>query len=145
MYDFEIRVGEDEDSLENNPICFKQLGLMDTATQRFQCLQTLLGDWVSINKTFGGVSSKLVLSEVLVFGSKYSCMHYTDDRVLEVYMGPSRGRQDPGGHHVGPMNHAIRIDTPIMFKSCHRQNIKIHLTAYLVFCTWLLSTNATLI
>ena len=106
-----------------NPICFKQIGHTDTATQRFQCLQTLLGDWVSINKTNGGVSSKLVLGEVLVFGSKYSCMHYTDGRVLEVCMGPTLGRQDPGGHHLGPMNLAIRINTPSISKSCHRQNI----------------------
>ena len=82
MYDFEIRVGKDEDDLANNPICFKEFDRMTTGTQRFPCSETLLGDWVSINKTAGGTYGKLALSEVLVFGSKYSCMHSTDTRIM---------------------------------------------------------------
>ena len=31
-----------------------------------------------------------------------------DSKVHEAYMGPTWGRQDPGGPHVGPMNLAIR-------------------------------------
>ena len=31
-----------------------------------------------------------------------------DSKVHGAYMGPTRGRQDPGGSHVGPMNLAIR-------------------------------------
>ena len=30
-----------------------------------------------------------------------------DSKVHEANMGPIRGRQDPGGPHVGPMNFAI--------------------------------------
>ena len=30
-----------------------------------------------------------------------------DNKVHVVYMGPTWGRQDPGGPHVGPMNLAI--------------------------------------
>ena len=31
-----------------------------------------------------------------------------DSKVHEAYMGPTWGRQDPGGPHVGPVNLAIR-------------------------------------
>ena len=34
---------------------------------------------------------------------------YPDSKVQEAYMGPTWGRQDPGGTHVGPMNLAIRV------------------------------------
>ena len=30
-----------------------------------------------------------------------------DSKVYEAYMGPTWGRQDPGGPHVGPMNLAL--------------------------------------
>ena len=33
-------------------------------------------------------------------------MHAPDSKVHGANMGPSWGRQDPGGPHVGPMNHA---------------------------------------
>ena len=32
-----------------------------------------------------------------------------DSKVIEFNMGPNWGRQDPGGPHVGPMNHAIWV------------------------------------
>ena len=32
---------------------------------------------------------------------------YPDSKVLGTNMGPSRGRQDPGGPKIGPMNFAI--------------------------------------
>ena len=31
-----------------------------------------------------------------------------DNKVHGAYMGPTRGLEDPGGPHVGPMNLAIR-------------------------------------
>ena len=34
---------------------------------------------------------------------------YPDSKVHGTYMGPTWGRQDPGGLHVGPMNLAIRV------------------------------------
>ena len=34
---------------------------------------------------------------------------YLDNKVHGTYIGPTRGRQDPGGPHVGPMNLDIRV------------------------------------
>ena len=34
--------------------------------------------------------------------------HRPDSEARGAYMGPTWGRQDPGGSHVGPMNFAIR-------------------------------------
>ena len=34
-----------------------------------------------------------------------------DSKVHEAYKGPTWGRQDPGGPHVGPMNPAITVST----------------------------------
>ena len=34
---------------------------------------------------------------------------YPNSKVHVAYMGPTWGRQDPGGHHVGPMNLANRV------------------------------------
>ena len=34
---------------------------------------------------------------------------FPENKVHEAYMGPTWGRQDPGGPHVGPMNLAIRV------------------------------------
>ena len=36
-------------------------------------------------------------------------MSYPDSKVHGANMGPNWGRQDPGGHHVGPMNLAIWV------------------------------------
>ena len=33
--------------------------------------------------------------------------HIPESKVHGANMGPIRGRQEPGGHHVGPMNFAI--------------------------------------
>ena len=38
-----------------------------------------------------------------------NCQHYPDSKVHGAIMGPSWGRQDPGGPHVGPMNLAIWV------------------------------------
>ena len=35
---------------------------------------------------------------------------YPDSKVHGAKMGPIRGRQDPGGPHVGPMNFAIWVE-----------------------------------
>ena len=34
---------------------------------------------------------------------------FPDSKVHEAYVGPTWGRQEPGGHHIGPMNLAIRV------------------------------------
>ena len=34
---------------------------------------------------------------------------YPDSKVHGANMGPNRGRQDPGGPHIGPMNFAIWV------------------------------------
>ena len=36
-------------------------------------------------------------------------VQYPDSKVHGAYMGPTWGRQDPGGPYVGPMNLAIRV------------------------------------
>ena len=38
-----------------------------------------------------------------------SAIRYPDSKVHGANMGPSWGRQDPGGSHVGPMNFAIWV------------------------------------
>ena len=40
---------------------------------------------------------------------------FPDSKVHGAYMGPTWGRQDPGGVHVGPMNLAIRVYLKCMF------------------------------
>ena len=39
----------------------------------------------------------------------FSFILYPDSKVHGAYMGPTWGRQDPGGPHVGHMNLAIRV------------------------------------
>ena len=86
VYDFEIRVGGDEDDLGNNQICYKQFHPMATGTQRFPCSQALLlGDCVSINKTANSGHSNLKLREVRVFGSKYSCKYPSIHETRYIY------------------------------------------------------------
>ena len=44
-----------------------------------------------------------------VFASVFVCVHHCpDSKVHGANMGPTWGRQDPGGPHVGPMNLANR-------------------------------------
>ena len=38
---------------------------------------------------------------------------YPDNKVHGAIMGPTWGRQDPGGPHVGPMNGAIWVFTAL--------------------------------
>ena len=40
--------------------------------------------------------------------------HNPDSKVHGAYMGPTWGRQDPGGPHVGPMNLALREDFTVL-------------------------------
>ena len=40
---------------------------------------------------------------------EYNMFTYPDSKVHGAYMGPTWGRQDPGGPHVGPMNLAIWV------------------------------------
>ena len=42
-----------------------------------------------------------------LLGCKFKAV--PDIKVHGAIMGPIWGRQDPGGPHVGPMNHAIRL------------------------------------
>ena len=37
------------------------------------------------------------------------CKNFPDSKVHGANMGPIWGRQNPGGHHVGPMNYAIWV------------------------------------
>ena len=70
-YNFEIRVGEDED-FGNNPICFKQITQLDSRSNNFTCSPVLFGDWISINKSSNDPADEnLVLREVRVF-SEYN-------------------------------------------------------------------------
>ena len=39
---------------------------------------------------------------------------YPDNKVYAANMGPTWGRQDPGGPHVGPMNLAIWVGTVVV-------------------------------
>ena len=38
------------------------------------------------------------------------CAHerVSDNKIYEAYMGPTWGRQDPGGSHAGPTNLAVK-------------------------------------
>ena len=66
-FNFEIRVGEDEE-IGNNPICFKQIPRMSIRLTNFTCSPNLFGDWVSINKSSNDPGNKnLLLREVRVF------------------------------------------------------------------------------
>ena len=40
---------------------------------------------------------------------------YPDSKVHEAYIGPTWGRQDPGGPHFGPMNLAVMDHTRARF------------------------------
>ena len=40
-----------------------------------------------------------------------------DSKVYGAYMGPTWGRQDPGGPHVGPMNLVIWVGCPVCSSS----------------------------
>ena len=44
-----------------------------------------------------------------------------DSKVYGVYVGPTWGRQDPGGPHVGPMNLAIGDCLGSESSPAHRQ------------------------
>ena len=73
VHNFEIRVGENED-LEKNYICYKQFEFMLSVASNISCPEELYGDWISINKTATPYADEpLSLTEVRVFGSKYSC------------------------------------------------------------------------
>ena len=50
---------------------------------------------------------------------KSLCNHNPDSKVHEACMGPTWGRQDPGGTHVGPMNIAIRECMKVQKKNRH--------------------------
>ena len=43
------------------------------------------------------------------FFSCQSMLKYPDSKIHGAYMGPTWGRQDPGGPHVGPRNLIIRV------------------------------------
>ena len=69
---FEIRVGEDGGEIGNNKICFKQHGLLGSASANFTCSPVPFGDWVSINKSDTSHGDKrLILYEVQVFSEYY--------------------------------------------------------------------------
>ena len=57
-------------------------------------------------------------------------VEYPDKKVHGAYMGPTWGRQDPGGPHVGPMTFAIRVPT---CGSTHKR--KYHKDTHLPFNT----------
>ena len=54
-----------------------------------------------------------------------------DGKVHEAYMGPTWGRKDPGGSHVGPMNISLRGDHKIWVTCMHG-----HLKNWLSFPRW---------
>ena len=70
----------------------------------------------------GGLITNLTLQSRLghiIDMSKYHnagvWRHYPDSKVHGAKMGPTWGRQDPGGLHVGPMNFAAWVS--VMFKN----------------------------
>ena len=52
---------------------------------------------------------------------------HPDSKVHGAYRGPTWGRQDPGGPHVGPMNLAIRVIHPYRAYLMSHQQIRSHL------------------
>ena len=60
------------------------------------------------------------------FFQNWSNARYPDSKVHEAYIGPTWGRQDPGGTHAGPMNPAIRVylvSTPVSSHSEEYQSM----------------------
>ena len=51
---------------------------------------------------------------LIKIGRFYNQLSIPDNKVHGAYMGPTWGRQDPGGPHDGPMNLAIRKETSIV-------------------------------
>ena len=45
----------------------------------------------------------------------FTGVNYPESKVREAYMGPTCGRQDPGGPHVGPINLAIRVHWTVVW------------------------------
>ena len=48
-----------------------------------------------------------------VYKRKCDQTDYLDSKIHEAHMGPTWGRQDPGGPHVGHMEIAIWLRTPV--------------------------------
>ena len=47
---------------------------------------------------------------------------FPDSKVHGANMGPTWGRQDPGGPHVGPMNFALWVQTVLLLCRDEKQN-----------------------
>ena len=68
------------------------------------------------------------------------CINTPESKVHVANMGPTWGRQDPGGPHVGPMNLAIwDIEAETKRLNFHRQYFQIHFQ----FLQWNLSYLAS--
>ena len=65
-----------------------------------------------------------------------------DSKVHGANMGPIWGQQDPGGPHVGPMNHAIwdGIDLVVQMILCLSSKLIFHNFAFFAN-TWILWDN----
>ena len=61
---------------------------------------------------------------ILYFGKMNPTHTSPDSKVHGAYMGPTWGRQDPGGPHVGPMNLAMRV--PMLSSELILWSFKLH-------------------
>ena len=61
--------------------------------------------------------------------TKKTASNFPDSKAHGANMGPTWGRQDPGGPHVGPMNLAIWVVIPC--HSCLLTRIKVTVTHYI--------------
>ena len=60
-----------------------------------------------------GSKEQGVPDSTVYFPNSYK-INYLDNKVHGANMGPTWGRQDPGGSHVGPMNFAIWVPFKII-------------------------------
>ena len=76
------------------------------------CEEKFPGLLVTVSCRKGPQSFQERLSELLCNKHRFQMVHvYPDSKVYGANMGPTLGRQDPGGSHVGPVNLAICVES----------------------------------
>ena len=89
-------------------VCFQS---SDPSLTRVSSYSRRLSRSSSLSSVDTGSYSSGELADIETYSISYQVgwVNFPDSKVHEAYMGPTWGRQDPGGPHVGPMNLAIRV------------------------------------
>ena len=74
-----------------------------------------------------------------------SLLRYHDRKFYEVNMGPTWGRQDPGGPHVGPVNLAfwVYLENKVFLWIPFTKDSISHLPSFQIFVVWLTICQVT--